>query len=283
MADTAFQTQYRQEFIATFEAHESLLRESVTTEVEIKGNTATFLVAGTGGATAVTRGVNGLIPSRSDSLTQTSATLVEWHDKVNKSGFNIFASQGNQRAIMQMTSAAVINRKIDDDIITILNTGTQDTGATAQASLQMVIRSKVILQQNGVPDDGNIWAVVSPGFIGYLSQATEFSSADYTTRKPLDSGDASWTDKSGYYKWQGINFVSHIGVPGVGTSAEKCFMYHKSALGHAVNSGGIMSAVGYNEEDDYSFARTSIYMGSVLLQNAGVVVMNHDSSAWAAE
>ena len=35
MADTAFQTQYRQEFIATFEAHESLLRESVTTEGEI--------------------------------------------------------------------------------------------------------------------------------------------------------------------------------------------------------------------------------------------------------
>ncbi len=283
MADTAFQTQYRQEFIATFEAHESLLRESVTTEVEIKGNTATFLVAGTGGATAVTRGVNGLIPSRSDSLTQTSATLVEWHDKVNKSGFNIFASQGNQRAIMQMTSAAVINRKIDDDIITILNTGTQDTGATAQASLQMVIRSKVILQQGGVPDDGNIWAAVSPGFIGYLMQASEFSNSDYVTRKPIDSGDASWTDKSGYYKWMGINFVSHIGLPGAGGASEKCFMYHKSAVGHAVNSGGIMSAVGYNEEDDYSFARTSIYMGSTLLQNTGVVVMNHDSSAWAAE
>lgn len=283
MAETAFQTQYRQEFIATFEAHESLLRESVTTEVEIKGNTATFLVAGTGGATAVTRGVNGLIPARADSLTQTSATLVEWHDKVRKTGFNIFASQGNQRAIMQMTSSAVINRKIDDDIITILNTGTQDTGTAVPASVQMAIRSKVILQQGGVPDDGNIWAAVSPGFIGYLMQAKEFSSAEYVSRKPIDNGDASWTDKSGYYKWLGINWVSHIGLPGAGTSAEKCFMYHKSGLGHAINSGGIMSEVGYDAEDDYSFARTSVYMGSALLQNTGVVVMNHDSSAWAAE
>jgi hypothetical protein len=47
--------------------------------VEIKGNTATFLVADSGAATAVTRGVNGLIPARADNLTQTSATLVEWH------------------------------------------------------------------------------------------------------------------------------------------------------------------------------------------------------------
>ena len=84
MADTAFQTQYRQEFIAAFEVHQSLVRDTVTTETMIKGNTATFLVAGSGAATAVTRGVNGLIPARADDLTQTSATLLEWHDLVRK-------------------------------------------------------------------------------------------------------------------------------------------------------------------------------------------------------
>ena len=99
MASTAFQTQYRQEFIAGFEQHQSLLRDAVTTESVVKGNTATFLVADSGGATAVTRGINGLIPSRPDSLTQNSATLVEWHDKPIKTGFNVFASQGNQRAM----------------------------------------------------------------------------------------------------------------------------------------------------------------------------------------
>ncbi|MGH6892917.1 MAG: phage capsid protein, partial [Dongiaceae bacterium] len=101
MAATAFQTQYRQEFIAGFEQRQSLLRNSVTTESVIKGNTATFLVADSGAATAVTRGVDGLIPSRNDNLTQTSATLAEWHDLVKKTNLNVFASQGNQRAIMQ--------------------------------------------------------------------------------------------------------------------------------------------------------------------------------------
>jgi hypothetical protein len=78
MADSAFQIQYRQEFIAQFEQGASWLQTICTTEAVIKGNQAMFLVAGSGGATAVTRGLNGNIPPRVDSLTQVPATLVEW-------------------------------------------------------------------------------------------------------------------------------------------------------------------------------------------------------------
>ena len=82
MAETAPQIQYRQELVATFEEGTSWLRQTTVQEAVIKGNQATFLVAGSGGATAVTRGVNGLIPARADSLTQSTATLVEWHKKI---------------------------------------------------------------------------------------------------------------------------------------------------------------------------------------------------------
>src|SRR5262245_63945401 len=134
MAETAFQAQYREEFIQGFEQRQSLLRSCVVTEAVIKGNTATFLVADSGGAAAVTRGVNGLIPARADNLTQSTATLVEWHDLVRKTGFNVFASQGNQKRIMQETTMAVINRKIDADIIAQLDTATVDTGSVAPAA-----------------------------------------------------------------------------------------------------------------------------------------------------
>jgi hypothetical protein len=123
VADTAFQTQYRQEFIAGFEQKPTYFRNAVTTEVVIKGNTATFLVADTGGASAVTRGVNGLIPARADNLTQTSATLAEWHDKPRRTEFNIFASQGDGRRILQRGTQIVMNRKIDDLLIAELSTG----------------------------------------------------------------------------------------------------------------------------------------------------------------
>jgi hypothetical protein len=283
MADTAFQIQYRQEFIAAFEQHQSLVRDSVTTESVIKGNQATFLVAGSGGATAVTRGVNGLIPARADDLSQLTATIVEWHDLVRKTRFNIFASQGNQREIMQKTTMGVINRKIDQDIITELNTGTVDTGSAQPASLALATRAQVILGNNDVPMDGNVFALITPAFRGYLMQIPEFASADYVTKKPFEGASGAFADSPGFYRWMDVNWIVHPNLPGKGTAAEKCFMYHRSAIGHAVNKDGLQTPVGYDEEQDYSWARASADMGSKLLQNSGVVVMNHDGSAFVAE
>lgn len=276
MADSAFQVQYRNEFIAGFEQNQSLVRSTVTIEVEIKGNQAVFLVADSGAAEAVTRGLNGLIPARADNLNQYTATLVEWHDLVRKTGFNIFASQGDQRRIMQNTTMAVVNRKIDSDIITELATGTQDAGAAAQTgSLSYVMHALAILGNNAVPLDGNISALITPAFYAYLMQTKEFASADYVNNKPFENGMTM-------FRWAGVNFIVHPNLPGKGTAAEQCFMYHKSAIGHAVNSGGLQVPVGRDEEQDYSWCRATIYMGSKLLQNAGVVKLLHDGSAYAA-
>lgn len=282
MAETAFQIQYRREFIAGFEQHQSLTRDMVTTEVEINGNQATFLIASSGGATAVSRGVNGRIPARGDSLTQTTATLVEWHDLVERTRFNIFASQGNARQIMQMTTMAVINRKIDDDIITELNTGTVNTGTAVVATPDLFDKAMTILGNAKVPWDGNITALVTPAFMSYIRRSREFAGAEYVNARPMESGETAWTDQIKVYRWSGAVWVVHPGLPGAGTSAEKCFLFHKSAIGHAVAMDGIQSPIGYDEKQDTSWARCSIYMGSKLLQNSGVVVMNHDGSQLVA-
>lgn len=282
MADTAFQIQYRQEFISGFEALQTLLRDTTTTEAVIKGNQATFLIADSGSATAVNRGVNGLIPARTDDLTQTTATLAEWHDLVRRTRFNIFASQGDGRAIMQKTTMGVINRKIDDDIITQLNTATNDTGTTSTANLNLIVKAKTILGVNEVPWDGQITLLATPAMEGYLLQTTEFGSADYVDARPVQNGDTAWTDAPKMYKWMGMNMIVHPNLPGVGTSAEKCFLYHKSAIGHAFDTQALDTAVGYDSEQDYSYCRASTFMGSKLLQNSGVVVINHDGSAFAA-
>ncbi len=284
MADTAFQTQFRQEFIHGFEQKRSIVRDSVTTEAMVKGNQATFLVADSGGADAVTRGTNGRIPGRSDNLTQPTAVLKEWHDKVERTGFNLFASQGDGRRIMQATSMAVINRKIDQDIIDQLNTATNDTGSAGTATLTMVGKSKTILGNNEVPFDGMIYGLITPAFYHYLTiSVPQFASADYVTRKPIDGqSGAEWGDEQGYYEWYGVKWIVHPKLPGVGTNAEKCFLYHKSSVGHAAPSDLIQTSAGYNDEHDYSFARCTAYMGGKLLQNSGVVVMNHDGSAFVA-
>ena len=277
MSDTAFQTMYRQEFISGFEQRQSLLRQTCTTEADINGNTAVFLVADSGSASAVTRGSNGLIPGRADNLTQNSCTLVEWHDKPVRTGFNLYASQGDGRRIMQETTMGVLNRKVDSDIIAQIDTATQDTGATQTGSLPLVMYAKTILGNNDVENDGNIFAVITPAFEAYLMQTKEFASADYVSNKKFEMQNGS------YFKWAGVNFIVSTRLTGKGTSAEKCYMYHKSAIGHACDTERLRVTPGYVEEHDYSFCLATGYFGSKLLQNSGIVQMLHDGSAFAAQ
>ncbi|WP_323994708.1 phage capsid protein [Aeromonas hydrophila] len=277
MASTAFQTLYRDEFIAGFEQNQSLVRQTTTTEGVIKGNQIVFLVADSGGATAVTRGVNGMIPARADNLNQYTATLVEWHDLVRKTNYNVFASQGDQRAIMQGTTMAVLNRKIDQDIIGELSAATQTTGAAATMSLALAMKAKVILGNNEVPADNQLFALITPAAEAYLMQTKEFASVDYVNKKPFEEDKSSLQ----MFKWAGINWIVHPNLPGKGTASETMFLYHKSAIGHGMDTKGLQTPVGYDEEQDYSWARASAYMGGKLLQNKGVVKIIHDGSAFA--
>lgn len=273
MADTAFQTMYRKEFIKGFEKRQSLARRTVTTETEINGNTAVFLVADSGGATAVTRGVNGDIPTRPDNLNQFSATLKEWHDVPERTNFNLFASQGDGRRIMQETSMAVVNRKIDNDIHDALTTATVTWGAAAVATLLLVTTAKTKLG-NAFALEEEPFALITPAFHGYLMGLNEFTSADYINLKPFEN-----VSKSQAFNWYGVNWIVDADLPGVGTASSTCFMYSRQAIGHACDTESISTYVGYDDKNDKSWARCSTYMGSKLLQNSGVVKMLHDDSA----
>ena len=276
MSDTAFQTMYREEFIRGFEKRQALARESVTTEALIKGKEAVFLVADSGGATATTRGVDGNIPERADNLNQYTVPLVELHDLVGRTGFNIFASQGNARAIMQTTTMAVINRTIDNQIHTALTAATNSLGAAATASMQLVQKAKVRLE-NAFADEDQVFALITPAFHAYLMGLDQFTSVDYVNGKRFEG-----VSKSKAFNWYGVNWIVDAGLPGAGTNTAQCFMYAKSAVGHAVDSRNIQTYAGYDEKHDKSWQRVSVYMGAKLIQNSGVIKIIHDDSALSA-
>ena len=282
MADTAFQIQYRQEFIAGFEVGQSLLRTCCVTEAVIKGNQAVFLTADSGGAVAQTRGVNGLIPSRTDNLNQFTATLIEYHDLVQRTGFNLFASQGDGKRIMQETSMKVINRTIDLDILSKLATTTNAT-TVSTANLALVTRVRTKMGNNAVPIEeiDNMFFVVTPAFMGYLYQTKEFTNAFYVDMKVLTgaSGGVGGGQSKRMLRWAGFNWIETPLITGTGTNNELCYAFHRNAMGHAVNSGEIMAMADYHRRQDYSWARTSVYMGSQLLQNKGAFQVPHDGSA----
>jgi hypothetical protein len=275
MAESAPQIQYRQEMIDEFEEGVSWLRQTTVNEPVIKGYQATFLVAGSGGQSADTRGINSLIPAHPASLTQVTATLVEWNHLERATRFNIFQSQGDLRRVMQENTVKVLNRKIDSDIIAQLDTATNNLGAATTMTLGAVAKALTTLGENEVPveQEDKMWALATPAVRGYLMQTTEFNRADHVDMKFL-SGPARRVTR-----WAGFNWIFHPNLTGVGTAEEKCYFYHQNAVGSAFDSEGLNTAIGYDPEQDYSFARASSFIGAKLLQQSGIVQFKHDASA----
>jgi hypothetical protein len=277
MSVEAAVVQYRKEFIGAFEQRVSLLKATATKESVISGNQATFLVSGSGGDTAVTRGTNGQIPYGNPTNTQTTATLVEKHAPYELTNFNIFASQGDQRRVMQMASMNVINRDIDTTILSELANATQDFGS-GTATLSTVLGAQAILGNADIDlgDVNNMFAIISPAFRAYLMQTTEFSDDNYVDIKPFAGPVRQMS------RWAGINWIVSSRITGLGTDSEICYMYHRDALGYAVNVGEEKIAIGYDEKQDMSWSRATVYHAAKILQNTGIVKITHDGSAFVA-
>lgn len=278
MTETAFMNSYRESYIATFEQTWSDLRLACTREAVIKGNVAIFLVSGSGNAVAVTRGINGLIPFGVIDNTQLSCTLVEKHAPFETTDFNIFASQGNQKMIMQQSSIATLNRDIDDVIVAQLDTATQDTTTAVEANMSLVEFAMTVLGNNDVPvtEEDNIFAIITPAFRAFIRQTKEYTSGDYQEVKMLSGAVRR------VWRACGINWITSTRLTGKGTANELCYFLHKSSMGHAANSAEMEVDVGYEKKQKNSWTNASLYHGAKLLQNSGIVQVLHDGSRYVA-
>ena len=277
MAIEAAVIQYKKDFVPAFEQKQSLLKLTTTKESVLSGNQATFLVSGSSSDTAVTRGSNGLIPYGNPTNAQLTATLVEKHAPYELTGFNVFASQGDQIKVMRNQSINVINRDIDLVLLAELANATQDFGS-GTASLATVLGAQAILGNSdvAVEEEDNMFAIISPAFRGYLMQTTEFSNGDYVDMKPFGGAARRM------FRWNGINWIVSSRVTGLGTASEICYMYHRNAVGYAVNVGEEKIAAGYDDKQDLSWSRATVYHGAKILQNSGIVKITHDGSAFVA-
>jgi len=275
MANSAFMTMYRSEQIAANEKVQSLLSLTTTTESMTQGNSCVFLVAGSGGATAARRGLDGRIPGNPLDLNQYTCQLEEIHAPFEMTGFNIFSSQGNLRKAMQDGSTAVINRERDNLIRNALS-GATVTIPAATASLTWVSKAKTKIRNAKVGAAVPLYGVITPAVYEYFMALKEFNSADYVKDQRFEG-----FSKDQAFAWNGVNWIVDPELQGVGSASATCFMYAKTAIGSAANTGSMNIFAGYDEKDDFSWTRASVFMGAKLLQNSGVVKMLHDDSAFS--
>jgi hypothetical protein len=276
----AQQAVYRERAVAQFERTTSVLRPTVTSDTISRGGTIYFLVAGSGGATAVTRGADGLIPPGDDSQVQVPVIFREDHYLIYRNGFNIFTAQGNQLDIMSAAGNAVVNRKMDQIIIQAIETGTVTLGTVTVMDKTTANKIAVKLRNAfvGETDDGNnIYALLSPAAFAELEDVTSFGNVNYSeTGGMMQEG----IPQLGRWKyWMGMNWGEHTGLTGVGTAACTCLAWHKNAIGHTISPTGLDAYIGREEAQDRSVVRHTVYHGAARLQNSGIVKFVHDDSA----
>lgn len=272
----AAQVRYKEEYVAAFERTQSILTPTVRGDTQDRGGSLVFLVAGSGGRSAVTRGSNGLIPPADDSQTQVTLTFAEAHDLRELTNFDIFKAQGDQIRLMRSESLGVIHRKQDAVIIAALEGGSVSLGSIGTMNKTIANRIATILRNANVGevDQGNIYCAVSPAAYAFMTDITSFANTDYTQSVKVDEG----IPLLGNWKyWMGVNWAEHTGLTGVGTTAT-CLAWHKNAVGYAISTMGIDAMIGYDQKQHTSWARASVFHGAVKLQNAGIVKFTHDDT-----
>lgn len=274
MADnTVMQTLYGKEFVAAYEQKQSMLRGTVTTEGEVKGDKFIFIIEGAADE-AVARGANGNIPYASDDQTSATCELKEYHHLARKNNFSVYSSSVPQRMSMQRRGIVSLNVKTDKLILAQLaNTTYAANGGSAIAGMTIagLLEACAILDENFVPDDGERYGLLTPMAWAHAMKVEQFSSGDYVPDRPF----MKYTQ---WRSWNGVKWCRHPGLTGVTTATASCFVYHKSAVGHGMNMGEMVTKVGQNDEQDYSWARTSAYQGAKSLQVGGIVKLVHNDT-----
>lgn len=274
MADnTVMQTLYAKEFVSAYEQKQSWLRGTVSTEGSIQGDKFIFIIEGIADQ-AVTRGANGNIPYASDDQSSATCVLAEYHHLARKNSFQIFSSPVPQRLSMQRRGIVSINFKTDQLILAQLATSTYATNggaAVAGLTLGVMLEASAILDENNVPNDGERYGLLTPRAFAWAMKINQFSSGDWVSDKPFMK-ITQWR------QWNNVKWAMHPNLPGKGTANATCFVYHKLAVGHGLNKGDMVTKVGENDEQDYSWARTSAYQGAKAIQGGGIVKMPHNDT-----
>lgn len=271
MADVsaAFVTQYQAEVHVAYQQKGSKLRQSVRLKTGIVGGSTTFNKVGKGEANQKTRG-GDVTPMNLDHAPVT-CTLGDWYapDYVDK--LDEFKIQHDERKVLIDSGASAVGRKVDGMLISAAVTGLpagQVKGdGTAVLSLDMVMEGFALLNEGEVPDDGQRFAVVGARQWNQLLKIDQFAKSDYV-------GDSHpWLKGTESRRWLNTVWILHNGLPKA-AGATKCVWYHKTALGLAENSTGIISEINYVATKASYLCNNMIGAGACRIDNTGVVVLH---------
>lgn len=234
--DTSFITSYEAKVAEVFQRQGSYLRDAVRVKDNVIGSTAVFQKIGKG--TATTKARHGTITPMNQTHTAPSVTLQDfyagdWVDKLDEAKTNI-----NERDAIASGGAMALGRKVDDQITAVLDTTTSTvitlTVTSKAAVLATAIEFAEAAWDNDVPNDGQVYAVVTPRYWSQLMTLDQFMRAEYVDPSGMAFKSGPAVGRGKWKDWMGIKWKMQTGLPGAGTASAKVWIWHKMAIGYAV-------------------------------------------------
>lgn len=269
--ETSFTRSFQTEVHAAYQRMGSKLRNTVRSKNNIKGSTTVFQTVGKG--TATTKARHGKVPVMNVDHGTVECTLYDyyagdWIDKLDE-----LKENHGERAVVANAGAYALGRKTDELIIDALATASQTVGDYSTGlTKNLVLGAFETMNRQDVPDDGLRFGVVGPHQWNELLNLEEFSDSDYV-------GDQfPWLKGTESRKWLGIVWVMHTGLPLANTDDRDVFLYHKTAVGHAIGQD-VKTDVTWHGDRAAFFANNMMSQGAVLIDPTGIVKIRCDDDA----
>ena len=234
--DTSFITSYEAKVAEVFQRQGSYLKDAVRVKDNVVGSTAVFQKIGKG--TATTKARHGTITPMNQTHTAPSVTLADfyagdWVDKLDEAKINI-----NERDAIASGGAMALGRKVDDQITTVLDTTTSTVITLTVTSKATVLATAIEFAEaawdNDVPNDGQVYAVVTPRYWSQLMTLEQFNRSEFVDSSGMAFKQGPAVGRGKWKDWMGIKWKMQTGLPGAGTASAKVWIWHKMAIGYAV-------------------------------------------------
>jgi hypothetical protein len=270
---TAFIRQYEREVHLAYQRKGSLIRGTIRTQNGVQGESTTFQIIGSGTAGDKTR--HGEVPVMNLVHTNVTATLIDKYaadyiDKLDLMKLNI-----DERAAIVESGARALGRATDQIIIDAMDDATNTTAITVTSGATIrnsILTATTALRARDVDWDGNVHGLISPMMDAQLMCVPEYKDADFIG-DDLPYKAMGWKPRT----WLGVHWICHTGLP-LSTNTRTGFIYHRSAVGHAIGSD-VQSMIDWVPEKAAWFANSMMSMGAVLIDNNGVQELTMDESS----
>lgn len=265
---------YNAEFVKNYNQNMAIIPQFCMQQGWMNGSGQCVFTIVEDDAQATSRSRTGTIAYGNPNQSTVTVTLTESIGAERIDNFSAFKSSVDARRVMYERVSGAIGRDVDSKILAELDLrSTLHNGGTAVtvdlAGISSLVRS---FRQNTFGGKGDVTCLVTDAFLLGLENIPQVSSSDYAEIK-MPSGNRA-------FRWRGINWVAHERLSGRGTTAAKCFMFHRNAVAYKSNGEPSM-ITDFDRKDLFYFCNAQIWDASRVLLPLGVLqFVSNDQAAY---